>query len=120
MEQNHNKRSRELFNKRKRRSTKKLIDKLVNKKFQGKNGREYRKKFKKHAGQQKDITIIQPLMGNLKFGAINIDGLDLKNCVEIERFILERDFDVSNIRYIELPVDLKILSPMVKNPPKKT
>ena len=36
----------------------------------------------------------QPVSDSLKFGSININGLDLENCDEMEKLIAEKDLDV--------------------------
>ena len=43
--------------------------------------------------KEKD-SLPQPAVSNLKFGSINIDGLNLENCVEVENLLVQRDFDV--------------------------
>ena len=82
----------------KKRKAKKLISTNINNLFNRNNNskREFRENTK---SRQKPSRRPQPLSKSLRFGAINIDGLDLENCVEVEKFLAERDFDVSTKKF---------------------
>ena len=91
MEKKHSRRSRILYNKRKNRDTRNLVNKLLHNSAKKSSKRDIRRGFPRV--KEKD-SLPQPAVCNLKFGSINIDGLNLENCVEVENFLVQRDFDV--------------------------
>ena len=54
--------------------------------------KKIRYRFKKNKYEFSKSTIVK---SSLKIGAINVNGLNLENCGEIEEILNERDFDVS-------------------------
>ena len=69
--------------------------------------RDFRKKVARMKSNR--YSPDQKTSSKLRFGALNIDGIDLENCVEVERFLTERNFDVSNISYHSLHLYFKFL-----------
>ena len=80
----------------KKANTKQIVSKLIhNTQKVGVNKRR-RQNFRKRAQQYISDTINPD---KLKFGAINVDGLDLETDMALRDMLETRDFDVSNVEY---------------------
>ena len=92
MDKKHNRKNQYYYNKRKKK--KMTTVNHITGAPPNKSQRDYRRNLGKKIGNRQSLQA-QELSHKLRVGAINIDGLDLENCVEVEKFLAERDFDVS-------------------------
>ena len=96
MDKVHSRRSRELYNKRKRKqstySNQSSSHSEPCKKRKNRRHIRHRLANASHKSSQSASNT-----SSLKFGAINVDGLTLQNYGEIEDLLTQRDFDVSRI-----------------------
>ena len=94
MDKTLSRRSKERYNKRQRlRNTNSKPHKnLSTSTLKIGSRKEIRYRFAKKKHGFPKSTMVK---SSLKLGAINVDGLNLENCGEIEEILNERDFDVS-------------------------
>ena len=81
----------------KRVNTRKIINKMIHPQTRGKRG--FRAELKKNS------KVVEPLptdeRENLKFGSINIDGIDVQKHSAVQQLISSRGFDVGRSIYLK-------------------